>query len=121
MRSTNILIILIALNASAALIGASGLGAALGYQPTVGGDDVIDDAEDDAGEIDAERSAIDTFVSGVITAAQTLLSMFSVVIAGPRMLINLGAPTSIVTFVSAPLYILVSIDILEVISGRNIT
>lgn len=121
MRSTNLLIILVALNASAVLVGATGLGAALGYQPVVGGDGVIDDAEADAGEIDAERSAIDTFVSGVITAAQTLLSMFSVVIAGPRMLINLGAPSSIVAFLSAPLYLLVSIDILEVISGRQLT
>jgi len=36
------------------------------------------------------------------------------------MLINLGAPAALVTFVAAPLYIYVGLDILQVLSGRDI-
>jgi hypothetical protein len=32
----------------------------------------------------------------------------------------LGAPTVLVTFIAAPLYILVALDLLQVLSGRDI-
>lgn len=121
MRSTNILILLIALNASAAMIGYSGLGEELGYQPTIGGDEEIDDAEAEAEQIESDPGSFETFIGGIISAARALTELFSIAIAGPRLFINLGVPTEIVGIFAAPLYILVSIDILEVISGRNLT
>lgn len=121
MRSTNIVIFLIGLNAAAGLIGAIGLGAAVGYDPLVGGGEEIDRADESAGNIATDRSALDQFVGGVIEAGQQLVRIFSIAVAGPRMLINLGAPTALVTALAAPLYLLVAIDILEVISGRQLT
>jgi len=121
MRSTNILIILVALNSAALLVGAVGVGQDVGYQPTVGGDSQIDDANSSADSVSSNRGAFDSFVGAVITAAQTLMTIFGVVTAGPRMVMNLGVPSAIVVPLAAPLYILVGIDLLEIISGRSLT
>jgi hypothetical protein len=120
MRSTNIVIFLVLLNASAVFIGATGIGNDLGYTPTVGGDEQIGEATDAASNVEASRSALDNFIAGIIAAADTMSTIFGVVIAGPQMFINLGVPTALVAFISAPLYILVGIDILQIISGRDI-
>lgn len=121
MRSTNILILLVALNVSATLIGVSGLGQEIGYQPTVGGDEQIDQANETATNVETNRGGLDSFIGAVISAGSALVTIFSVVIAGPRMIMNLGVPPIIVGAVATPLYILVGIDILEVISGRRLT
>jgi hypothetical protein len=122
MRSTNILIFLVALNASAVVIGAVGLGADLGYQPTIGGDAEIQTANESAANVEAQSdSAFDTFVGAVISAASTITTILGVVTAGPQMLINLGVPAFIVLPLATPLYILVGIDILQIISGRSLT
>jgi len=122
MRSTNILIFLVALNASAVVVGAVGLGADLGYQPTIGGDAKIETANESAANAEAQSdSAFDTFVGAVISAASTITTILGVVTAGPQMLINLGVPAFIVLPLATPLYILVGIDILQIISGRDLT
>jgi len=121
MRSTNILIILVALNASAVLVGAIGLGADAGYEPTVGGNEQIEQANETAGDVEGSAGVIDSFVGAVLGAVGQLISIFDVVVAGPAMLANLGVPAPLVALVSAPLYIVVGIDLLEVISGRNLT
>jgi|APHM01.1.fsa_nt_gi hypothetical protein len=121
MRSTNILIILVALNASAVLVGSIGLGAEAGYNPTVGGDDRIEEANQSASNVEGSGGVIDSFVGAVLNAASQLVTIFSVVVAGPQMLLNLGVPGPIVALVAAPLYIVVGIDLLEVISGRQLT
>lgn len=122
MRSTNILIFLVALNASAVVIGAVGVGADLGYQPTIGGDGEIQNANESAANVEAQSdSAFDTFVGAVISAASTITTILGVVTAGPQMLINLGVPAFIVLPLATPLYILVGIDILQIISGRDLT
>jgi hypothetical protein len=120
MRSTNIVVFLVCLNAAAVLIGATGF-ADVGAAPEIGGDGVIDNAEQRTERISTDRSALDQFVDGVITAAQVVGVVFEVATAGPAMFRNLGVPDVIVTFVAAPLYIIVGLDVLQVISGRDIT
>lgn len=120
MRSTNIMVFLMLLNASAVLVGAIGM-TDIGYVPEIGGDDRIDQANELGKNVESDRSALDEFVGGIISAADTLRKMFGIVVAGPAMLINLGAPKAIVAFFAAPLYALVGIDILQVISGRSLT
>ncbi|MFD1515695.1 hypothetical protein [Halomarina rubra] len=118
MRSTNIMVFLVMLNAAAGLVTATGIGPAIGANPTVGGDQQIDQAEDEARSIASDRSALDNFVNGVISAATTLVTIFGIVIAAPLMFSNLGVPAVLVTFLFAPLYLFVGLDILQVISGR---
>jgi len=120
LRSTNVLVILVLLNGAAVFAGALPVTDDLGYQPSVGGDAKIDQAQSAGQEIQSERSSLDEFVGGIIAAASTLVTMFGVVVAGPQMLINLGAPAALVGFIAGPLYIYVGLDILQVLSGREI-
>jgi len=119
MRSTNILVFLIVLNASATFVGVLPVAGDLGYQPTVGGGEAVAEAQDAGQQIQSERSSLDQFVGGIIAAAETLTTMLGVVVAGPRMLINLGAPAALVTLLAAPLYIVVGLDLLQILSGRQ--
>jgi|APHM01.1.fsa_nt_gi hypothetical protein len=122
MRSTNILIFLVALNGAALALGGAGLTADAGFAPTPGGGDQIESANQTAGNIEADKGgAFDTFVGAVISAGSALTSIFSAVTAGPQMLMNLGAPAFVIVPLAAPLYILVGIDLLQVISGRDLS
>jgi hypothetical protein len=121
MRSTNILIILVLLNSSAVLVGTLPVSGDLGYQPSIGGSEEITKAQSAGQEIKSERSSLDQFVGGIIAAASTISTMLGVVVAGPRMLINLGAPAALVTFLAAPMYVIVGLDLLQILSGRDIT
>jgi hypothetical protein len=120
LRSTNIVVLLVLLNASAVFVGALPVTEEVGYQPAVGGDDAINEAQETGDQIQSDRSSLDQFVGGIIAAASTIATILSVVVAGPQMLINLGAPSVLVTFIAAPLYILVALDLLQVLSGRDI-
>lgn len=120
LRSINILVILVLLNSSAVFVGAMPVSGDLGFQPSVGGDQAIDEATTAGEEIQSERSSLDQFVGGIIAAASTITTMLGVVVAGPTMLINLGVPAALVTLIAAPLYIYVGLDLLKVLSGRDI-
>jgi len=120
MRSTNVLVFLVLLNSAAIFAAQLPVTGDLGYQPTVGGGEEIEQAQSAGQQIQSDRSSLDQFVGGIIAAAQTLTTMFAVVVAGPLMLTNLGVPAALVTFVAAPLYIFVGLDLLQVLSGRDI-
>lgn len=120
LKTTNIVVLLVLLNASAVFVGALPVTDDLGYQPAVGGDDAISEAQQTGERIESDRSSLDQFVGGIIAAAGTIATILSVVVAGPQMLINLGAPVPLVAFVASPLYILVALDLLQVLSGRDI-
>lgn len=119
MRSKNILIFLILLNAAAGFAAASGVAGDMSYQPTVGGDEQIEQANEAGQTVQSERSAVDSFIGGILEAADTFVQMLGVVVIGPQMLINIGAPPALVTFVAAPLYAIVGLDVLYIISNRS--
>ncbi|WP_254544087.1 hypothetical protein [Halomarina pelagica] len=121
MRSTNIVIFLVLLNASATLLSGTGIAPALGVSPTVGGDEQIEQSEQNLQSVSTDRSALDNFIAGIISAASVLVGVFSIVIAGPLMLSNLGVPGALVAFIFAPLYFIVGLDLLQVLSGRSLT
>jgi len=84
MRSTNIVVFLVLLNSAAALVGAVGI-AGVGATPQIGGVEEIDSAQQQATDISTERSALDTFISGIIAAAssvQTGIPLTALVIFG---------------------------------------
>jgi hypothetical protein len=120
LKTTNIVVLLVLLNASAVFVGALPVTDELGFNPAVGGDDEIAEAQETGEQIDSDRSSLDQFVGGIIAAASSIAAILSVVVAGPQMLINLGAPPILITFVASPLYILVALDLLQVLSGRDI-
>jgi hypothetical protein len=100
-------------------MGAAGF-ADISPAPEIGGDAIIEDAQDQGREISTDRSALDQFVNGVIAAASAVSTIFEVAIAGPQLFLNLGVPAPVVTFVAAPLYVIVGLDVLQVLSGRDL-
>jgi len=118
MRSTNIVLFLFALNAAAAVIGA-GLGPAFGFQPQVGGDGEIASVQESSQEqFESSRGGVGEFVSATFMAGEFILSLESLVFAGPNMLISLGAPSLLINSFKGILVLIVGIDIAEVLSGR---
>lgn len=110
---------LVLLNASAGLITASGLGAALNVNPEIGGDGKIDGAEASAEEIKPSQGNLDTLYSLFVSTTGTMEDIFTIITYGPQMLMNLGVPTWIVGFVGAPATFIVAMDVVHFLTGRG--
>jgi len=119
MNTKNILIFLILLNASAAFVGQTDFAKQTGVELQIGGGDQIERAEQQAKNINVNRNGLDSFVGAIIAATSIMTTMVSVVVAGPAMLINLGAPAPLVVFIAAPIYVLIGLDIAYMMSGRQ--
>jgi hypothetical protein len=118
MRSTNIVLFLVALNA-AALVVSSTLGPAFGLAPSVGGGGQIDQVEENSRQqFESSRTGVGEFVSATFMATEFIQSLDDIVFAGPNMLISLGAPSILITPFKGLLVIVVGIDVAEVLSGR---
>lgn len=118
MRSVNLVIILFLLNASAGLMVASGYAEDIGISLTPGADEELNTAEDTAQNVSAGSSIGQTLFGLLAAAAKTANTIFTVIFIAPIMFQNLGVPTWITTFVFAPMYIIVGIDILQILTGR---
>jgi len=120
MRSTNIIIFLICLNAAAAVVGA-GLGSQLGVAPSVGGDGQIEDASNavDSETENTSAGALSGTLLGFVTVAGGVVSAIdSVIFAGPNMFISLGAPALLIDPFKVVVAFIFAFDVAEVLSGR---
>lgn len=121
MRSTQIVIFLVALNAAALVVSAA-LGPAFGLQPNIGGDGTIENAQDSSRQqFESSRTGVGEFVSASFMAADFLRSIDDVVFAGPNMLISLGAPPILINPFKGLIIVVVGIDVAEILSGRVLT
>lgn len=118
--STQILLFFIMMNAAANLLVVSGVASDWGIAPDVGGDDALIEAEQTAEEVQASRGTGSTLFTVFSLAADFVRSVYAVVFAGPVMLENAGVPGWLTTFVAAPLQVIVSVDVLYALSGRDI-
>jgi hypothetical protein len=118
MRSTNIILFLVAINAAAVVVGGA-LGPQFGVAPQTGGEGVIDQQADQADEqFQSSRGAVDEFVSATFMASNFVRSIDDIVFAGPNMLLSLGAPGLLINPFKVIVVFVVAIDIAEVLSGR---
>jgi len=120
MRSTNLVLFLVCLNAAAAVIGV-GIGADLGVQPQLGGGGQIDAAQQDVKSQTDNTGAgalAGTLLGFVTLAGNVLSAVENVVFLAPNMFINLGAPAILITPFKAVLAFVVAFDVAEVLSGR---
>lgn len=117
--SIQIVIFLVLLNASAGLITASGLGAALDVNPEIGGDEAVGDAQQEAEQVEPSQGRLDTLFSLFTSTAGTMASIFKLIFYGPVMLQNLGVPAFITTFVFGAAGIVVAADVIHYLAGRG--
>lgn len=124
-RTSKIVVFLIMLNASAGLFNATGFAQEAGVQVTIGGDETISDAEEEARTVSTSRSALDQFVGAIIGTAKSLLEVLKILAIGPLMISNLASGIHevgiIVGWLSAPLYFVVAFDLYEFLTGNPIS
>lgn len=113
-------IAMIALNAAIAFLAAAGAASAWGVQMQTGIGDTVEQVNDAAEEIGSGPVGLIEAVSGMGIAAITLIvDLVEIAFAGPRLLQNMGVPSFITTFIFAPLYVVVAIDIVAILRGDS--
>lgn len=117
--SIQIVIFLVFLNAAAGAVTASGLGSALDINPEIGADEEIDRVESDMQEVDTAQGIRDTLFAMFSTTTTTAVSAFTILLYGPVMLANLGIPGWLLTFLFAPAFVIVGIDTIHFLTGRD--
>jgi len=118
LRSVNIAVILFLLNASAGLMVASGFAEDVGVDLDPGADDELEAVNSSSQNVSTGSSIGQTLFGTIAEAAKTAQTIFSIIFIAPIMFQNLGVPSFITAFVFAPMYIYVSVDILNVLTGR---
>lgn len=117
--STQLVIILLLLNASAVIVAQSGIGAALDIDPQPGNEEQIEAANETArNDLSTSQGTLDTLFGMFTSTASTLETIYNTIFYGPAMLKNLGVPWWITDTFSAGLAIIVAVDIVHALTGR---
>lgn len=118
--TSTVLIIIVLLNGSVSIMQASGLSDDLGVTLAPGieenMDEVIQNAKDG---FSASEGLGDTLFSLFSAAMSTFNLLIEGVFAAPAMMINIGFPSWIVVPIFAPMYIVSTLELIYVASGRQ--
>jgi hypothetical protein len=113
-------IMMLALNASIAFLGAAGAGTVWGIDMETGISDTVEQVQESAEEIGSGPVGLIEAVTGMgIAAISLVVNLVEIAFAGPRLFNNLGVPGFITTFVWSPLYLVVAIDIVAIFRGDS--
>lgn len=119
-RAGNIALLLILLNGSAIVVGAT-VGADVGFNPAPGASAAISDLQSELTRIEATTQGLDSFIGATVAAANLFGAIFGLLIAAPRMFTNLGMPPILTAVVTIPLYLIAGLDIAAAITGGDVT
>lgn len=113
-------IMLFAANAAAAFLAEAGSGRVWGIEQETGINYLAEDVEAAAQSIGSGPLGLIDALGGVAVAAISLVTdLTEIIFAAPILLNSLGTPSWIVTFVFAPLYIVVAFDIIAIMRGDS--
>jgi hypothetical protein len=120
-RTVSILVFLIFLNGTAGLLTAAGVTDALGVEPAIQDDGALDRAEQSAEKIEPQQDegALQSFVSVTTGIIEQVQALITAPVAAPLMLNSLGVPSVITGFVFAPMYLIVTVDLIYYITGKG--
>jgi len=122
-KTTQVALFLVCLNAAAGFLTASGVGGDLGVGPQVGGGETIEQANSTAAGYSpggGSQSQATGIIGAVTRAASVLIDVIAIAtVGGPQMLLNLGWPPFLVSFLFAPVYIVAGLDIASFAAGRR--
>lgn len=120
-KSTQIVMFLVMMNATAGFLTASGVAADLGISPQPGASVQVGEINDAAQQPNPGGGAGGTLFGLFVSVATIAKDIFVLAtVGGPLMLSNLGIPGFIVGFIFAPIYLIVGADLLYIYSGRSI-
>lgn len=113
-------LIMFALNASVSFLAAAGSEAVWGIKMETGIGDTIEAVNQATQSVGSGPVGLIEAAAGAVIAAMTLLSNILVIVfAAPTLFLNLGIPSFIVTFIFAPLYLVVGYDIIAIFRGDS--
>jgi len=115
MRSTQLVLFLVLLNVGAGIAAAA---IPADISPQTGGQNEIDEAENDVEDRDFGRIPGSELVAAFFSVMEMIEDVRGIVFYGPEMLVNLGAPRLLVTGFETVLAFVVAFDIGEVVTGR---
>jgi len=116
MRSTNIVIFLVLLNATAGFAGVVFAGP---LDPALGQDTKIDGASSELATAEVSEPAAGEVTGSILQNAGVIQTIDGIVFAGPNMLGGLGMPGIFVGGFKAVLGFVVAFDVAEVVTGRE--
>jgi hypothetical protein len=116
MRSTNIVIFLVLLNATA---GFAGVLFATPLDPALGQDAKIEDASSSLSTAEVSEPAAGEVTGSILQNAGLIETIDGIVFAGPNMLGALGMPAIFVGGFKAVLGFVVAFDVAEGVTGRE--
>jgi hypothetical protein len=120
--TTYFLLFLLLLNGSVAMMEASGLSEDLDVTLAPGVDSSLDKTVDEFQEGFSPTAGLgETLFSLFIGAIRLFETAVNAVWAAPQMLMNLGFPAWIVVPVAAPIYIVSTLEIVSIATGRRTT
>lgn len=111
-------LLLMFMNAAPGLLIASGVADDWGVNPQVGGDDRVEAANENMSDVRPTGGFASTLFQLYNSAAGTVEALFSIIIGGPLMLLNIGIPSWAVAFVFVPQYVIVGGAMIYVLAGR---
>jgi hypothetical protein len=118
MRSTNLILFLILLNASAGIVAATG---PTNLSPSAGGSDVIVRAEGEIVERESNQPSSEEIIGSFFGLGKLLQSIDQVLFAGPNMLQRLGMPAILVTGFKTAVIFIAGFDVAEAVTGRKLS
>lgn len=118
MRSTNIIIFLVLLNASAGIVAATG---PTNLSPSAGASDVIVSAEGEILERETNQPSSEEIIGSFFGLGKLLQAIDGVLFSGPNMLQRLGMPLIFVAGFKTVVIFVAGFDIAEAVTGRNMS
>jgi len=117
--STNIMLFIIVLNLVPGVMGAAGVWNDWGVQVETGVEDDVQRVQDRFEETQGGAFGGETLIGAILLVKDVLQTGYSLLWALPTLMSNLGVPF-IGVFINGLVPVLIGIDLLSVISGRDV-
>lgn len=108
------------INLSTGMVMGSPIAEDLGIQTTVGGDERIEEAKDEADKVEAGNAGDSTLFGLYNTVTSGVSTIINVVTAGPLMLNQLGVPGAITGMLQVVIGIIYALGVASFLRGFNI-
>lgn len=118
--TTTIVVLLLLANGTVTVMSGSGLNDDLGVELAPGISDSMDDLVDEMKNgFNPEVNVVESFVSLALAATKVFEVVVSSLFAAPTMFLNLGFPDWIVVPLFAPAYLLSTLELVFLATGRS--
>lgn len=116
--AVNTAVFLLFVNGAAGLMVASGTAADLGVNPSVSGDQAINDANTELGDVEPGGGFASTLYALYNSMVGPVKAFVGLIFGGPLILASVGVPSWILNFVFLPQYAVVGATIIYVLTQR---